>query len=267
MKKINLAMIVVLMSLSTSVWCNGISVCNPACFWRNFFVGVEGGATISRDVYLAPDWSYTGNVQVTWAVPPGSSYDTNLGTAGMEGAKLGFHINPNVAVDVAYNHRGNFSSDRVFPITRRLSVGEEIIFRDISANSYFADLTLNPTVCWGGFTPYVSAGIGLSRNKIGSLQDRELFTSSLPQNFDILVPGKSVNSFAWQAGIGVDYAPCNSRLHLNLGYRFVDIGKLETENRFTDQVRAPFESQTIQPFVASHVGFNEVYGGLTYSFA
>lgn len=269
MKKINFVIILFLALINNSAlaMCNSCAPSyNPACLWSNLFVGIEGGASISRTVYLAPDWSYTGRTQITWVVPPGSSFDTDLGTAPMEGAKLGFRVNPNVAIDVAYNHRGNFSSDRTFPITRRLSVGEEFIFSGIKTDSYLVDLTLNPTVCWCGFTPYVSGGIGLSRNTIGGLEDRELFTSTLRQNSDIDVPGKTVTSFAWQVGVGVDYLVCK-KLHFNLGYRFVDIGKLETEGNFIDRISSPNVSQTIQPFVATHVGFNEVYAGLTYSFA
>lgn len=248
--------------------CNYPVMPMPCFSWNNFYIGAEGGATIATDTHLAPNWNKDGATRFTWTVPEGS-LDTNFGTAAMEGVKLGYHLNQNVAVDLAYNHRGNFSSDREYSLSNPVlyptpTIGEEFKFRDIQSNSLMFDLTLNPTVNWCGFTPYVSAGIGVARNEIGSLENRQLFTASgsRPQTFDLQVPGATVSSFAWQAGVGVDYA-ITCPLHINLGYRYVDLGKFETADSVVDRISG--SSGSIQPFEANHVGFNEVYAGLTYN--
>ena len=63
------------------------------------------------------------------------------------------------------------------------------------------------------FKPYVGGGIGYARNTF-----RPLFA---------LVPSVTQEGFAWQAGLGVNYA-LSPHSALGLGYRYVDAGDLAT---------------------------------------
>lgn len=253
--------------ISSSAFAYNGLCCPPRFCWQNFFIGVEGGASISNHVKFGPDWHDTGNR--AWEVSEGSEMsDTELGTHAVGGIKIGYHLNRNVAVDLAYDRHGNFESERTFPITSasaggKAGVGEEIKIKDIKSDTFLADLILNPTVAWCGFTPYVSGGIGIARNQTGELEDQQLPARLFPATFDVHVAGERVYSFAWQAGVGVDYVVCRP-FHVNLGYRYFDIGKIRTSKNLYDSIAGV--SGTIQPFVANHVGLNEVYAGVTYSF-
>jgi opacity protein-like surface antigen len=70
------------------------------------------------------------------------------------------------------------------------------------------------------FTPYVSAGIGASFNKLDVTEYQNIISSSASAN-------DKKTDFAWSVGVGVNYA-LNKDLDLDLGYRYVDLGKVNT---------------------------------------
>ena len=89
-----------------------------------------------------------------------------------------------------------------------------------------------------GFTPYVGAGIGLSRinAKIDNVK-------------------ASDNSFAWQAGLGVAYNVTDN-LALDLGYRYMNYGK----------AKGTWNDDEESGKVNARLKTNEVLLGLRYTF-
>ena len=74
------------------------------------------------------------------------------------------------------------------------------------------------------FTPYVTAGVGLARNKSGDLR----YAVPGPQS-DISYKGKTKNNFAWNAGLGVQMNVAKN-LDVDLGYKYLDLGKTQFED-------------------------------------
>ncbi|QCT19628.1 porin family protein [Jejubacter calystegiae] len=75
-----------------------------------------------------------------------------------------------------------------------------------------------------GFALYGTAGIGIARVKVDGWQGNPSrdYADSTQDNF------------AWSLGAGVSYSPIE-RLTLDLGYRYIDMGKVESGyNRFTN---------------------------------
>lgn len=66
------------------------------------------------------------------------------------------------------------------------------------------------------FTPYVSAGIGASFNKLDVTEYQAVYATSA---------NDKKTDFAWSVGVGVNYA-LDKDLDLDLGYRYVDLGKV-----------------------------------------
>jgi opacity protein-like surface antigen len=71
---------------------------------------------------------------------------------------------------------------------------------------------------WGGFTPYVGAGIGVAYNVV----DEVYFTGN--PNLIHRIEGDEELSFAWSLMAGVGYQ-LSDRAVLDVGYRYIDFGK------------------------------------------
>ena len=122
---------------------------------------------------------------------------------------------------------------------------------------------MKPTVNWGGFVPYVKGGIGLAYNQISNAQDKPLVVKGQTPLFTTVYLGDSITSLSWDAGVGADYF-FNEKFSIGLGYRFVDAGKLQTQNRYYDTVIG--DSGTISAFETKHVFLNEAVFSLAYHF-
>ncbi|MBF0247328.1 MAG: porin family protein [Alphaproteobacteria bacterium] len=88
--------------------------------------------------------------------------------------------------------------------------------------------------------PYVSAGAGVSRNKLGQFD----FSPSLGQ----YIVGNSNTSLAWTIGLGTGYR-INQQWVFDVGYRYMDLGKaMSSKSSNVETLRSPLEFD-----VTSHV--------------
>jgi len=209
----------------------------------------------------------------TWITFNHSVFDTDMNTSPLYGGYVGLRFNPNVSADLGYDFRGQYHWDRISTLDGTLGVnparqvGERYIAHNIRIQTLLLAVNLNPDVNWGGFIPYVTAGVGAAWNRIGSFENTDIATPSrvIPTTFDILVSGKTTTNFAWKVGVGVDYACIRwPQLHFNIAYRFVDVGILQTGTALFEtfsRIRS-----TINPFKARHVQFNELFVGASYHF-
>jgi opacity protein-like surface antigen len=72
------------------------------------------------------------------------------------------------------------------------------------------------------FTPYLTAGIGLSYLDV----TREIIEEEFDKVVDRIVDNDKYTGFAWQIGLGVNYE-LNSNVDLGLGYRYIAAGGIE----------------------------------------
>lgn len=79
------------------------------------------------------------------------------------------------------------------------------------------------------FTPYLSAGLGVSRIENDISTNPEMFNSSEHISTDTSehISTDTNNNFAWTAGAGVAYQVTKD-VALDLAYRYVDAGEIET---------------------------------------
>jgi opacity protein-like surface antigen len=153
---------------------------------------------------------------------PGISVPPTLGlgfdTAGTFGLGVGYRVNNWFRADVTGEYRGNsnfhgldivsFNGAVIGTDEYRASKSEWLVM----ANAY-ADLGT-----WWCMTPFVGAGIGMSRNTISSFVD--VNTPNLGVAF---TPNASKWDFAWalHAGVGYKVAP---GLTVELAYRYLNMG-------------------------------------------
>ena len=90
-------------------------------------------------------------------------------------------------------------------------------------NGYYDIVTIDR------FTPYLSAGIGITKNKAGALTTTNRSGNS---SYTTILEKKSTNNLAWQIGFGSTIKLTN-KIDLDLNYKFMDRGKVRTGSGFT----------------------------------
>lgn len=126
-------------------------------------------------------------------------------------AGVGYQYTPELRGDLTFEYR-RYVNDKTDASSPATTFKLDVSALTILANGYY-DFSA------GGVKPYVGAGIGVSRNRMGStsFDDGAGFNGSLP--------GGSTTEFAWalMAGVGI---PVSGWI-LDIGYRYVDLGKLK----------------------------------------
>lgn len=255
--------------LSLSAYANGGTFA-PAqtAFTPHCFIGIESGYGPSIDNDFSPHYTsptLTG-VNSVWFSPSDATLDgSDFGSAPFFGAYLGYAFSPNMSVALSYDWMGNYDYSKYFPLSKNANNEIAEVFTDngISFQPILATLRLNPSESWQGITPFVEVGAGVSINNSGDLVNYDVLTHQSGHDFYGTLTGKTMTSFAWKVGAGLDYM-FHPQWHLIAGYRYIDVGRVETTDILTAQ---GLGQGTIQPFSADNVGINQVYLSLAYDFA
>lgn len=236
-------------------------------WWHGVFVGVEGGMSISTKMNFAPD--YSGAPNVPWKLPTFQDPDfwkTDMGTAPLFGAKIGYFFNPQLALDLSYDYRGNFKWHRAASLptgdwtTEAMDYGTD----NIHSNDILLNARFFPKVNWGNLKPFIGAGAGIAMNYVDTVVEKTLSSGNPKPERDELST-KTTTSFAWQVGAGFDYA-FTDNVNLTLGYRFVDLGKLESGGHIAYSTDPEQFGGGVTPLKENNVFLNEAYLSLNYKF-
>ena len=206
--------------IPTAAWAQA-----PAYDEAGYYMRLDGGYGVARDA------------QGTGAPVTGKVND--LGHSPVVAAGVGYRFNRFFRADLTTGYAGGYELDD----------------RDGASNGWKADveawstfLNLYAEYPLGAWSPYMTAGAGVSRNRTGTF-------SRSPA--DLRIGGKTTTEFAWQAGAGVGYA-FSPNWSLDLGYRYVDAG----EFRSSDTASDGSSGNTIRGDLRSHVALL----GIRYSF-
>ena len=129
-------------------------------------------------------------------------------------ANLRYELTLQVRPDISFSGNANFkqTTDQQ-PVTAKLSV------LSFMASGY-VDLVGSGDSHSGRFKPYIGAGVGLSRIKIGQT------TMTFPTTAT-LVPGGTQTSFSWLFALGLS-KEIEGLGTLDLSWRYMDFGRVET---------------------------------------
>jgi outer membrane protein OmpA-like peptidoglycan-associated protein/opacity protein-like surface antigen len=154
------------------------------------------------------------------------------------GAGLGYRFNRHFRTDLTSSYAASHQLDDT-------DAGGNRWKADLDAWTSFVNLYYDHPL--GNWSPYLTAGAGLSRNRLGSI-------TRSPNS--LTIGGKTTTEFAWQAGAGVGYA-FSPNWSLDLGYRHVDAGQFRSGDRASGG-----GGNTIKGDLRSHVALL----GMRYTF-
>ena len=170
---------------------------------------------------------FRGDVGYSWSGDPHATFtQTDLGgvfvTNGVSGdiddswlagAGFGCGSGPRgIRGEVMFDWRGDRDLNGVVALPQGGTLNTSIQTSTIMFNAYY------DFGHWGGFVPYVGAGVGLARNEMDGVG----FSTSANTQF-----GEDTWSLAWSLMAGAGFQ-ISERVVLDLGYRFIDLGKAES---------------------------------------
>ncbi|MBF9234833.1 outer membrane protein [Microvirga alba] len=133
---------------------------------------------------------------------------------------VGYRFTPWLRADVTIDHR----FEAAFRGTRFASASNHAGDRaDVEATTFLANGYVDLDL-WGGITPYLGAGIGVSRNRFDS---GERLVTMAGASVVAPLPSRTHNVFAWALMAGVAF-DITGNLTLDLGYRYTRLGNAGT---------------------------------------
>lgn len=225
---------------------------------------VSGGLYLRGDIGVgsiaAPNLSVLSNGHPVTVPAPGSFalIDKNIGGQAFAGVGVGYAFNNWFRVDVTGEYRAgakfNAMDQVVFAsgasptgfINQRNGYQGSVSSTVFLANAY---VDLGTFCALGCLTPFVGAGVGLSYNTFGSVNDTSTQFQFTPATNTFggffgatqsYFPSRSKTSLAWALMAGLSY-DVSRNVKVELGYRYLNMGTVESGALFgsatTDTIR------------------------------
>lgn len=184
-------------------------------------------------------------------IDTGYSWATDSdGSSAIVGAGLGYKFTDNIRADVTLGYRGWYKA------SASTNVGASTVSGNADTKSFdgFANVYYD-IGHFGRFTPYIGAGAGFANNRLdtASVLVNGVTVASINSN--------SRTDFAWQAGVGTAYQITDA-VALDVGYRYVDLGKISTGDTLTINGGGSFSGATVE----KNLNANEIQVGLRIAF-
>lgn len=202
------------------------------------YVGVKVGAGFAQ----ADDVEFQ-NPRLRSSI--GDDYGDTVAFGGASAGVAFSAVPVRAELEYAYRDSAKFSRDDNIGAGAGLPANQAMKVRSQSLMAYgFYDIKTGTA-----FTPFLSGGLGVSFNKAQARQTQPA------NNWDEQFTGKTRTDFAWGLGAGVGIEVAKS-LSLDLGYRFVDLGKFSVGDM----------PVTGDEDLTGRLRSHEVYAGLRYTF-
>ena len=145
----------------------------------------------------------------------GNTYDNKVKRANIYSLGVGKYLSKSLRTDLSASIQ-NYKLNNT-------TTNQKIQSLALMINGYYDIVTIDR------FTPYLSAGIGITKNKAGALTTTNRSGNS---SYTTILEKKSTNNLAWQIGFGSTIKLTN-KIDLDLNYKFMDRGKVRTGSGFT----------------------------------
>jgi len=141
------------------------------------------------------------------------SFD-DVGSSVILSAGVGRHFTRNLRGEINLAYRPGYQVDGMDKFITPGHYTADVKSWSLMASGYY-DFHLR------GWIPYLGAGIGVARNTVGT------FTFHDNAGFSGSAASKTTAGVAWalMAGVGIPLSP---RYTIEVGYRYIDLGKIET---------------------------------------
>lgn len=181
-------------------------------YWR-----VDGGYSMSTDANIR-DNNFAANGFICGDPACNTAGELNeVGSSFVLQGGVGWRFNQNFRIDGTLGYRGWYELDDSdqFPSDFK----GDISSLSLMLNAYW-DFSL---AAWSG-KPYVGAGIGIASNKMDSITN----SGGALGGFSFSMPGGTTTDRAWAVMAGFRF-PLSPAMTLDVGYRYIDLGKIESD--------------------------------------
>jgi len=219
--------------------------------FKNAYIRGEGGYSISRKAKFKVEGNQAG-----WD-SPNQDYSNRIDNSSVYGFGAGYAFNKIFRADINFRQRSNFEYSKFFALP---IPGSNYIRTHNMQNKA---VTIDGYVDTAGFgfgtdcfNPFAGLGLGVAWNKIKDAVTTQFPAAGglSPGAFAPIVP-HTKSSFTWHGTLGVGMKVCQ-KFHVDLGYRYVDMGTFETG------ASAPDFAGTLAPLRAKRVSTHEIYLGV-----
>jgi len=141
---------------------------------------------------------------------------TSPGSSFLFGGGVGYRFTPVLRADVTLDYMPQFNAHG----TNSTGSASVTFNTFVGLVNGYVDLNGLMPNAFGSFQPYLTAGVGFSRNSMGTAAGRAFGVSGTQS-------GATNTDLAWSIGAGVAY-PINQNLTFDVGYKYLDLGELRT---------------------------------------
>ena len=238
-RKLTLALLLTLPTMAVAV----------AIDLEGYYITTKGGASKTFNTGMTSFNDKDGNLI---AFP-----NEDLGTGSAFGFSVGKYLTDNFRLELEAIKRTGYEKDADFPafgntLTAKAKMQTEALF--INGFYDFQPFSISNTA----ITPYLGGGIGISRNKMGTINGH---TSGVYNNTDI--DGNTINQFAYKFSAGTLFS-LTEQLSLDVNYQYVNLGAFESG---TDKYEfGVYSNSLIRVFNGGDIKTQELMIGLQYKF-
>ena len=182
----------------------------------------------------------------------------DLGTGSAFGFSVGKYLTNNFRLELEAIKRTGYEYDaRITTVgltsnTEEAKIQTEALF--INGFYDFQPFTMSNTA----ITPYLGGGVGISRNKMGTIMEH---TRGLPNG--VTIGGNTINQFAYKLSAGT-LVSLTEQLSLDVNYQYVNLGSFKGgTNQFDDGVLG---TVLARPINGGEIKTQELMVGLQYRF-
>ncbi|MBA3662075.1 MAG: porin family protein [Gammaproteobacteria bacterium] len=180
-------------------------------------------------------------------------YDANLGNRSFASIGLGATLNEYLNLDIDYTRYATFNYQQYqtgSSVTPGFSGNARTRFFDLNVQSVLLNLTAHPNPNQFGLHfynlviyPFASLGAGVGINRMSNFHTVAYNTVATSGVVSSLGKDTTQNTFAWQGSLGLTFAPVQSYLAADIGYRYYDGGDFQSPNQI--MANSPFEAGTL----------------------
>ena len=195
-RKLTLALLLTLPTIAVAIDLEG------------YYITAKGGVSKTLDTGATNYTNTTGTTRYL--------QNEDLGTGSAFGFSVGKYLTDNFRLELEAIKRTGYEYDARFTIiptaTQEAKIQTEAVF--ITGFYDFQPFSISNTA----ITPYLGGGIGISRNKMGTINGH---TSGTYNNTDI--DGNTINQFAYKLSAGTLFS-LTEQLSLDVNYQYVNLG-------------------------------------------
>ena len=233
-RKLTLALLLTLPSISMAIDLEG------------YYITAKGGASKTFNTGITTLNIFNGNLII--------KQDEDLGTGSAFGFSVGKYLTNSFRLELEAIKRAGYEFDaRATPtFTDKAKIQTEALF--INGFYDFQPFSIRNTA----ITPYLGGGMGISRNKIGTVVQHN---NGIPDG--LTVDGNTINQFAYKLSAGT-LVSLTEQLSLDVNYQYVNLGAFKGGTEvYQNGVR---QADDLRALNGGDIKTQELMVGLQYTF-